>query len=130
MEIIASKSFRYKKRLFMTIFGIAGSMALMLVGYGIQDSVSDIVNLQYANIQHYDGTIISDDDATEQEKKALTEELDKNEKLEHYTKIQLSKLTAPNGKSNLSVYVYVPENLDNFKRMLRSETAKQRKNMS
>lgn len=108
--------FRYKKRLFMTIFGIAGSMALMLVGYGIQDSVSDIVNLQYANIQHYDGTIISDDDATEQEKKALTEELDKNEKLEHYTKIQLSKLTAPNGKSNLSVYVYVPENLDNFKK--------------
>ena len=108
--------FRYKKRLFMTIFGIAGSMALMLVGYGIQDSVSDIVNLQYANIQHYDGTIISDDDATEQEKTALTEELDKNEKLEHYTKIQLSKLTAPNGKSNLSVYVYVPENLDNFKK--------------
>lgn len=108
--------FRYKKRLFMTIFGIAGSMALMLVGYGIQDSVSDIVNLQYANIQHYDGTIISDDDATEQEKTALTEELDKNEKLEHYTKIQISKLTAPNGKSNLSVYVYVPENLDNFKK--------------
>lgn len=108
--------FRYKKRLFMTIFGIAGSMALMLVGYGIQDSVSDIVNLQYANIQHYDGTIISDDDATEQEKTALTEKLDKNEKLEHYTKIQLSKLTAPNGKSNLSVYVYVPENLDNFKK--------------
>ena len=108
--------FRYKKRLFMTIFGIAGSMALMLVGYGIQDSVSDIVNLQYANIQHYDGTIISDDDATEQEKKTLTEELDKNEKLEHYTKIQLSKLTAPNGRSNLSVYVYVPENLDNFKK--------------
>lgn len=108
--------FRYKKRLFMTIFGIAGSMALMLVGYGIQDSVSDIVNLQYANIQHYDGTIISDDDATEQEKKTLTEELDKNEKLEHYTKIQLSKLTAPNGRSNLSVYVYVSENLDNFKK--------------
>ena len=26
--------FRYKKRLFMTIFGIAGSMGLMLVGFG------------------------------------------------------------------------------------------------
>lgn len=39
-----------------------------------------------------------------------------DEKLEHYTEIQLSKLTAPNGKSNLSVYVYVPENLDNFKK--------------
>ena len=61
--------FRYKKRLFMTIFGIAGSMALMLVGYGIQDSISDIVNAPVCkDLQHYDGTIISDDDATEQEK--------------------------------------------------------------
>ena len=88
--------FRYKKRLFMTVFGIAGSMALMLVGYGIQDSISDIVNLQYKNLQHYDGTIIADDDAAETDKKALIKELDQNSKLDHYTKIQLSKLTAPN----------------------------------
>ena len=108
--------FRYKKRLFMTIFGIAGSMALMLVGFGIRDSVSDIVHLQYTNLQHYDATIISDDDATDTEREALIESLDKNESLDHYTKIRLSKLTAPNGKSNLSVYVFVPENLENFKK--------------
>ena len=108
--------FRYKKRLFMTIFGIAGSMALMLVGFGIRDSVSDIVHLQYANLQHYDATIISDDDATDEEKKELIESLDKNESLDHYTRIKLSKLTAPRGRSNLSVYVFVPENLENFKK--------------
>ena len=100
----------------MTIFGIAGSMALMLVGFGIRDSVSDIVHLQYTNLQHYDATIISDDDATDTEREALIESLDKNESLDHYTKIRLSKLTAPNGKSNLSVYVFVPENLENFKK--------------
>ena len=108
--------FRYKKRLFMTIFGIAGSMALMLVGFGIRDSVSDIVHLQYANLQHYDATIISDDDATDEEKKELIESLNKNESLDHYTRIKLSKLTAPRGRSNLSVYVFVPENLENFKK--------------
>ena len=108
--------FRYKKRLFMTIFGIAGSMALMLVGFGLRDSISDIVHLQYANLQHYDATVISDDDATDKEKEELTEYLDENEYLDHYTKIRLSKLTAPNGKSNLSVYVFVPENLENFKK--------------
>ena len=108
--------FRYKKRLFMTIFGIAGSMALMLVGFGLRDSISDIVHLQYANLQHYDATIISDDDATDEEKKELIESLDKNESLDHYTRIRLSKLTAPNGRSNLSVYVFVPENLENFKK--------------
>lgn len=101
----------------MTIFGIAGSMALMLVGFGIRDSVSDIVHLQYTNLQHYDATIISDDDATDTERETLIESLDKNESLDHYTKIRLSKLTAPNGKSNLSVYVFVPENLENFKKM-------------
>ena len=47
----------------MTIFGIAGSMALMLVGFGIQDSIMDIALRQYSKLQHYDGTIISDEDA-------------------------------------------------------------------
>ena len=56
------------------------------------------------------------DDAAETDKKALIKELDQNSKLDHYTKIQLSKLTAPNGKANLSVYVYVPENLKNFQK--------------
>ena len=91
-------------------------MALMLVGFGIRDSISDIVHLQYTNLQHYDATIISDDDATDAEKEELIESLDKNESLDHYTKIRLSKLTAPNGKSNLSVYVFVPKNLENFKK--------------
>ena len=108
--------FRYKKRLFMTVFGIAGSMALMLVGYGIRDSISDIVNLQYTDLQHYDAMIISDDDATDAEKKELQSYLEQNEDLDHYTNIQLTKLTAPNGKSNLSVYVYVPEDLEKFKK--------------
>ena len=108
--------FRYKKRLFMTIFGIAGSMALMLVGFGLRDSISDIVVLQYTELQHYDGTIISDDEATEQERTDLDNYLKDNQKLDHYTDIQLSKVTVPRGRSSLSAYVYVPENLNTFKK--------------
>lgn len=106
--------FRYKKRLFMTIFGISGSMALMLVGFGIRDSISDIVVKQYSELQHYDGTIITDEDASDEDRKKLKEYLDKNEKLERFTNIQFSKITAPDGKSNISVYLYVPENLETF----------------
>ena len=73
--------FRYKKRLFMTIFGISGSMALMLVGFGIRDSISDIVVKQYSELQHYDGTIITDEDASDEDREKLMEYLDKNEKL-------------------------------------------------
>lgn len=106
--------FRYKKRLFMTVFGISGSMALMLVGFGIRDSISDIVVKQYEELQHYDGTIITDEDATEEDRKKLTEYLEQNKKIERFTNIQLTKITAPRDKSSISVYLYVPENMENF----------------
>lgn len=106
--------FRYKKRLFMTVFGISGSMALLLVGYGLRDSIMDIAVRQYGNLQHYDGIIINDEDATEQQWKELVSYLEKNERLERYTPIQLSSMVVPTGKSKLSVYVYVPESVENF----------------
>ena len=46
--------FRYKKRFFMTVFGIGGCMALLLVGFGLRDSIMEIVNNQYKNIWTYD----------------------------------------------------------------------------
>ena len=108
--------FRYKKRLFMTIFGIAGSMALMLVGFGIQDSIMDIALRQYSKLQHYDGTIISDEDAGEKDREELQKFLQEDERIERYTDVQFTKMETPAGKSNLSVYVYVPENLETFKK--------------
>lgn len=108
--------FRYKKRLFMTIFGIAGSMALMLVGFGIQDSIMDIALRQYSKLQHYDGTIISDEDAGEKDREELQKFLQEDERIERYTDVQFTKMETPAEKSNLSVYVYVPENLETFKK--------------
>lgn len=107
--------FRYKKRLFMTIFGIAGSMGLMLVGFGLYDSIMDIALLQYDQIQHYDAMVINDDDATQSQKKELLKFLDGNSEIDHYTRVQLTKMTAPKEKGSVSIYVYVPENTENFK---------------
>lgn len=108
--------FRYKKRLFMTIFGISGSMALMLVGYGIKDSVGDIVARQYKYLQHYDGMIIDDEDASDEEREELLEYLKGNEKLSHFTQIHFTSLVVPRDRSNISAYVYVPEDLETFTR--------------
>lgn len=107
--------FRYKKRLFMTIFGIAGSMGLMLVGFGLYDSIMDIAILQYDQIQHYDAMVINDEDATDSQEKDLLKFLDGNSKIDHYTRVQLTKMTAPKEKGSVSIYVYVPENTENFK---------------
>lgn len=107
--------FRYKKRLFMTIFGIAGSMGLMLVGFGLYDSIMDIAILQYDQIQHYDAMVINDEDATDSQEKDLLKFLDGNSEIDHYTPVQLTKMTAPKEKGSVSIYVYVPENTENFK---------------
>lgn len=56
-KVTARNIFRYKKRFFMTIIGIAGCSALLVAGFGINDSISDIVNQQYHVIYHYDATV-------------------------------------------------------------------------
>ena len=56
-KVTARNIFRYKKRFFMTIIGITGCSALLVAGFGINDSISDIVNQQYNVIYHYDATV-------------------------------------------------------------------------
>ena len=111
----------------MTIFGISGSMALMLVGFGIRDSISGIVVKQYEELQHYDGTIITDPDATEAQKEKLAEYLKQNDRIERATSIQFTKITAPGEKSNISIYLYVPQNMENFRQdvTLRNRTTRE-----
>ena len=76
-KVTARNLFRYKKRLFMTIIGIAGCTGLLLTGFGIKDSVSAVVGLQYSEILHYDTTIqIQSEDELSQEATALLQNPD------------------------------------------------------
>ena len=59
--------FRFKKRMFMMIIGIAGCTALLITGFGINDSINNIVDYQYDNVQTYDIQITFKDDVTREE---------------------------------------------------------------
>ena len=48
---------RYKKRMIMMIIGIGGCTALLITGYGIQDSISNVVDYQYSEITRYDASV-------------------------------------------------------------------------
>ncbi len=67
--------FRYKKRFFMTIFGVAGCTALMFAGFGLRDGITTIEPKQYENIQRYDLQIDFEGDAPAEEKQSLDEEI-------------------------------------------------------
>ncbi len=53
-KVTARNLFRYKKRMFMTVFGIGGCMALLLFGFAIRDSVHDLMPRQYEETTVYD----------------------------------------------------------------------------
>ena len=105
---------RYKKRFFMTIFGIDGCMGLMLVGFGLKDSISSIVPLQYEDIQLYDGNVILQSDVTMQEKQEVYEALEKNSQVVATAEDLLQKITIEHDGVSKEVYLNVPENVEKF----------------
>lgn len=61
-KITARNLIRYKSRFFMTVIGVAGCTGLLVVGFGIKDSVKDVVKIQYGNIFNYDYEIKLEND--------------------------------------------------------------------
>lgn len=98
---------RYKKRFFMTVFGIGGCMALMLVGYGIKDSVFEIADVQYAEIQIYDGNIILEEDLTTGEREDLDEYLQQNQDVDRYMDSYMKNITLKSGEKENETYLMV-----------------------
>lgn len=56
-KVTARNILRYKKRFFMTVFGVAGCCALLLAGFGLRDSIGDIVPKQFGEIFRYDFSV-------------------------------------------------------------------------
>ena len=91
--------FRYKKRFFMTIFGIGGCMALLLLGFGIKDSISAISEKQYGEIITYDFSITHKDGISETKKEDLIQYAKKQEHMTDLIEVSESAVTIrANGK--------------------------------
>lgn len=89
-KVTVRNLFRYKKRIFMTILGIAGCTALTMAGFGIYSSISVILDKQYSEIFNYDLIVALDSDSgeytLEQVDKALEEDENAKENIEVYMK--------------------------------------------
>ena len=89
-KVTVRNLFRYKKRIFMTILGIAGCTALTMAGFGIYSSISVILDKQYSEIFNYDLIVALDSDSgeytLEQVDKALEEDENARENIEVYMK--------------------------------------------
>lgn len=103
---------RYKKRCLMTMIGIGGCMGLLLVGYGLRDSIMDIAALQFADLQTYDVMVVLDpDEETAQAEflKMTQQDTRISAQKRFYMQSQTIQQKEQNSGKEWSVYLYVPE---------------------
>ncbi len=106
--------FRYKKRLFMTLFGIIGSTALLIVGFGLKDAINTILFAQYGEINLYNEVLSIDNDAAGEDIEELSRILDEDDRITGHllTYQTLKDAESENSDEILAVYVFVPEKTD------------------
>lgn len=97
---------RYKKRVAVTIFGIAGCCALMLCGWGIKDSITDIPTMQYQHVLTLDAIVNFNNVSKEKAAESLN-----NDNIESYTLMSLISGTCDNYEVTINV---VSDNYNKF----------------
>ena len=126
--------FRYKKRFFMTLFGVSGCMALLLVGLGIRDSVTSMTEHQYGDIFNYTEIVSVDSSLTRAERRAMLSKIETLPSLENYiqanrTMISASQNSTTDIDDEKRAYLIVPTDVDQFPQFvsLRERTGEQNK---
>ena len=95
--------FRYKKRLFMTVSGILGCTALLVVGMAIKNSVTDLMPKQYEHISRYDlmAVTIADDFDN------FTNQISSDDQIQDYLSLQTDSIQVVNDSSEETIPFYI-----------------------
>src|SRR5699024_10790863 len=108
--------FRYKRRFFMTIFGIAGCTALVLTAFGVRDSIKGIIDNQYDVLFDYDISVGVEGDGTEY--------LEEIEELESYQLLQREGGSISLKDIEKDISIVTPQNLNDFSRFIHLQDPK------
>lgn len=118
-KVTCRNIFRYKSRMFMTIFGVAGSVTMLFAGFGVQGSISNINARQFEEIIKYDAIVALKEDLTENEKMDL-ENLLNSDEIDKYADIYYENITKVAGKNNdkQEITLIVTENNTEFRNFI------------
>ncbi len=109
MKVTIRNLFRYKARVLMTILGTGGCTALILAGFGMQYSISSIVDKQYQTIFHHDVMIALEENTTSAQLKTLHETLNNTDYLDDFMYIYSKKIDASSLAPTRSAFLFVAE---------------------
>ncbi|MBR0138125.1 MAG: FtsX-like permease family protein, partial [Erysipelotrichaceae bacterium] len=109
-KVTARNLIRYKSRFFMTVIGVAGSIGLLIVGFGVKDSIVDVVDVQYDTIFLFNNKVVLSSDVTLDDiTDCLKADLD-NQKIVTY-KEYVSKVFYENKDDTITVQIFDPREI-------------------
>ena len=124
-KVTARNIFRYKQRMLMTIFGVAGSVALLFAGRGILSSLSGISHRQFGEIITYDAIVIKEAVMTGKEQEALSQLLSTKE-IEHYSETIATKIAGVYEEQSLTILVGEEAELSRYIHLYDAKTKRQK----
>ncbi len=123
-KVTARNLFRYKKRFIMTIIGVAGCSALLLTGFGVRDSVNDIVDKQYGQIDKYDLIFVMDEEEALSEDASLIEAVNDKNLISEYMSASQETGKVYCEKENQEINIFVPQDMKAFTDFITLRTRK------
>lgn len=120
----ARNLFRYKKRFFMTVLGIGGCMGLLMVGFGLKDSIMAIGQKQFGEIRTYSATLNLDGEITEEERNAFLEFVSEDSDVEEYMEAMETSVDIGFGDEERSSYLVVASDPQQLKKFVKLKDRK------
>lgn len=108
-KVTVRNIFRYKKRFLMTIIGIFGCTSLILTGFGLRDSIRNIMPSQFEKIFNYDMQINLKSGLEEEQKQEYITKLQEKDEIEKTVETYMTSSTLVNGENEEDVQIIVPE---------------------
>ena len=110
--------FRYKKRVLMTIIGILGCTSLILAGFGLKDSISQIMPNQFEKVFSYDMQISLKSGLDKSQQEQIKQYIQSKEEVQKSIETYMSSGTVKNGDLEEDVQIVVPKEKNDIKDMI------------
>ena len=110
--------FRYKKRVLMTIIGILGCTSLILAGFGLKDSISQIMPNQFEKVFSYDMQISLKSGLDQSQQEQIKQYIQSKEEVQKSIETYMSSGTVKNGDLEEDVQIIVPKEKNEIKDMI------------
>ena len=101
--------FRYKKRFWMTVLGIGGCMGLLLVGFGLRDSILAIGDNQFEELRIFSGSLAMEEDVSDEEIQQITDTLKQDKRISQTLKATELTVDVSSGEEERSSYMDIIE---------------------